>query len=66
MFRFKRLCHALDIPEVSDKFPDDETRRAGLDEINAQLEIEFAKYSYADISKIFDEQDLVKFCILFC
>ena len=59
MFRFKRLCHALGIPELSDKFPYDETRRAGLDEINAQLEIEFAKYIYKDISKIFDEQDVI-------
>ena len=59
MFRFKRLCHALNIPELSDKFPDDERRRAGLDEINARLELEFAKYTYIEISNIFDEQDTI-------
>ena len=59
MHRFQRLSKLVSAPELSESYPDDQRRAAGLPVINAELERRFREQPRAHWFAQFEEQDII-------
>ena len=59
MYRFRRLSKLVGAPELSETYPDDQRRAAGLPVINAELERRFSTQTRDHWFQQFEEQDII-------
>lgn len=59
MHRFQRLSKLVGAPELSESYPDDDRRAAGLPVINAELERRFREQPLAHWFQQFEKQDII-------
>ena len=59
MYRFRRLAALVGSPDLAERYPDDQSRAAGLPVINAELEQRFREQGRAHWFEQFEEQDII-------
>jgi CoA:oxalate CoA-transferase len=59
MYRFQRLSKLVGAPELSETYPDDARRAAGLEVINDELERRFHEQPRTHWFPLFEEQDII-------